>query len=60
MTDRPAPTAAKLLAFWMEWENGSETPGRVIANLKTGGLRDMLDSLVAKETAAALAASEGA
>lgn len=52
MSDRPAPTAAKLLALWMEWENGSETPGRVMANLKTGGMKDMLDALVAADVAA--------
>ena len=31
----------------MEWERGEETPGRVMANLKTGGLRDLLEQLVA-------------
>jgi hypothetical protein len=31
----------------MEWERGEETPGRVIANLKTGGLRDLLETLAA-------------
>lgn len=30
----------------MEWERGDELPGRVMANLKTGGLRDLLESLV--------------
>ena len=35
----PAPDANKLLASWMEWERGDVTPGRVMANLKTGGLR---------------------
>jgi hypothetical protein len=45
MEDRPPPDPAKLLAQWMEWERGDETPGRVIANLKTGGLRDLLESL---------------
>lgn len=57
MSDRPVPTATKLLALWMEWENGTETPGRVMANLKTGGLRDMLDTLVAAEVAAEVAAA---
>ncbi len=49
MTDRPAPSPAKILAQWMDWENGTETPGRVMANLKTAGLRDLLESLVAAE-----------
>jgi hypothetical protein len=30
----------------MEWERGETPPGRVIANLKTGGIRDLLESLV--------------
>ena len=47
MEARPAPDPAKLLAQWMEWETGESTPGRVMANLKTGGLRDLLESLVA-------------
>lgn len=42
---RPAPDPAKLLAQWMEWERGETTPGRVMANLKTGGLREVLEQL---------------
>jgi hypothetical protein len=45
--DRPLPDPAKLLEEWMEWERGEETPGRVMANLKTAGLRDLLEQLVA-------------
>ena len=45
MVDRPPPDPAKLLAEWMEWERGETTPGRVMANLKTGGLRDLLEGL---------------
>ena len=44
--DKPPPDPAKLLAQWMEWERGEETPGRVLANLKTGGMPDLLRSLV--------------
>lgn len=29
----------------MEWERGDVTPGRAVANLKTGGLRQLLESL---------------
>ncbi len=47
MQDRPAPDPAKLLAQWMEWERGEQTPGRVMANLKTAGLRDLLEALAA-------------
>ena len=42
----PAPDAEKLLQSWMEWERGEVTPGRVMANLKTGGLPLLLESLV--------------
>ncbi len=48
--DRPTPDAVKLLAAWMEWERGDVTPGRVMANLKTGGLRDLLEGLAAGST----------
>ena len=42
----PAPVLAKILAHWMEWERGETPPGRTLANLKTDGLRDLLESLV--------------
>jgi hypothetical protein len=45
--DRPPPDPAKMLDQWMEWERGEATPGRVMANLKTAGLRDLLEALVA-------------
>ena len=45
MEDRPPPDPAKLLEQWMEWERGETPPGRVISNLKTGGLRDLLEQL---------------
>ena len=44
--DRPPTDPAKLLASWMEWEKGETTPGRVMADLKTGGLREVLEHLV--------------
>lgn len=43
--DRPPPDPRKLLDEWMEWEKGEATPGRVMANLKTAGLRDVLELL---------------
>lgn len=43
--DRPPPDPIKLLAYWMEWEKGDTPPGRVMANLKTGGLREVLEDL---------------
>ena len=47
MSERPLPDPKKLLAQWMEWEKGETPPGRVMANLKTGGLRDVLEQLAA-------------
>ena len=41
----PPPDPAKLLAQWMEWERGEQTPGRVMANLKTGGMKELLEAL---------------
>ncbi len=30
----------------MEWETGETPPGRVMSNLKTGGLRELLEAMV--------------
>ncbi len=43
--DRPPPDPTKLLAYWMEWERGETPPGRVMSNLKTAGLRELLEHL---------------
>jgi hypothetical protein len=43
--DRPPADPAKLLSAWTEWEAGETPPGRVMSNLKTGGLRDVLEHL---------------
>ena len=48
MEPHAAPDPAKLLADWMEWETGETPPGRVMSNLKTGGLREVLEELAAK------------
>ena len=45
--EMPEPDPNKLLQSWMEWERGEVTPGRVMANLKTGGLRQLLEGLSA-------------
>ena len=45
--DLPPPDPKKLLAHWMEWEKGEATPGRVMSNLKTAGMRDLLERLTA-------------
>ena len=34
----------------MEWERGETPPGRVISNLKTGGLRELLEDLAERAT----------
>jgi hypothetical protein len=49
--DRPAPDPTKLLHDWMEWEKGETPPGKVISNLKTHGLRDLLETLAAAQGA---------
>ena len=49
--DRPPPDPSKLLVDWMEWEKGETPPGKVISNLKTHGLRDLLETLAAAQTA---------
>jgi hypothetical protein len=45
--ERPLPDAAKLLEHWMAWERGEVPPGKTLSELKTGGLRDVLEGLVA-------------
>jgi hypothetical protein len=52
--DRPPPDPVKLLSIWMEWEKGDTTPGRVMADLKTAGLRDVLEHLANPASAATL------
>jgi hypothetical protein len=45
--DLPPPDVAKLLASWIEWEKGETPPGRVLSNLKTAGMRELLEQLSA-------------
>ena len=49
--DIPPPDPEKLLSAWMEWEKGETPPGRVMSNLKTGGLADLLRALVEAKAA---------
>ncbi len=44
--ERPAPDLTKLKAAWDEWEAGEQAPGKVLANLKTAGLADVLTELI--------------
>lgn len=43
--ERPAPDLSKLITAWKEFERGEEAPGKVLANLKTAGLADVLQQL---------------
>jgi hypothetical protein len=43
--EAPAPDLDKLINAWDEWERGEQTPGRVLANLKTAGLPQILRQL---------------
>jgi hypothetical protein len=45
--ERPAPDLTKLISAWEAWEKGEELPGRVLANLKTAGLAEILEELKA-------------
>ncbi|MHB1496354.1 MAG: hypothetical protein ACYCXN_00340 [Acidimicrobiales bacterium] len=44
----PPPDPVKMLRSWMEWERGEATPGRAMADLKTAGLRQLLESFAAE------------
>lgn len=44
--DKPTPDPAKLLGYWEEWERGETPPGKVLSNLKTAGLADLLTTLI--------------
>ena len=44
--ERPAPDLTKLMSAWEEFERGEQPPGKVLANLKTAGLPDVLQELI--------------
>lgn len=44
--EAPAPDLGKLVTAWEEWERGDQPPGRVLANMKTAGLAQVLQQLV--------------
>ncbi len=46
--ERSPPDPDKMLAAWMEWERGETPPGRVLSNLKTAGLREVLEDLASR------------
>jgi hypothetical protein len=43
--DIPPPDPRKLLDHWMAWERGEVPPGKTMAELKTGGVRQLLEQL---------------
>jgi|APDOM4702015118_1054815.scaffolds.fasta_scaffold255479_1 hypothetical protein len=45
--ERPAPDLNKLVSAWEEFERGEQQPGKVLANLKTAGLPEVLNELIA-------------
>ena len=51
--EQPAPDLAKIAAAWEAWEKGEETPGRVLANMKTAGFPAVLQQLVDESNTAA-------
>jgi len=44
--ERPVPDLQKLLAAWEEFERGEQQPGKVLANLKTAGMSEVLHALI--------------
>jgi hypothetical protein len=50
--DTPPADPRKILDAWLAWEKGESTPGRVMADMKTAGLRQILEELVARTTPA--------
>ena len=42
----PPPDLHQLQTAWEEWERGEQSPGKVLANLKTAGLGIVLADLV--------------
>jgi hypothetical protein len=44
--EAPAPDLQKLLSAWEEWERGEQQPGRVLANMKTAGMAQVLRQLI--------------
>ncbi|HLM62984.1 MAG TPA: hypothetical protein VK306_01690 [Acidimicrobiales bacterium] len=55
--DTLPPDPQKLLAHWMEWERGETPPGRVLSNLKTAGLPQLLEVAVQAQADAASTAA---
>ncbi|HXH58871.1 hypothetical protein [Iamia sp.] len=48
--ERPPADPAKLLSAWADWETGEVPAGRTMSNMKTGGLRDVIEHLASEPT----------
>ncbi len=57
MDERPPPQPAKLLNIWEAWRRGESLPGRTMADLKLGGLRELLEADPDESTSQVLLAS---
>jgi hypothetical protein len=57
--ETPPPDPQKLLAHWLEWERGETPPGRVMSNLKTGGMLQLLEVAVEAQAQAAASGAPG-
>lgn len=57
--DRPDPDLTKLKSAWEEFERGEQMPGKVLANLKTAGLPEVLDELIESGWQPSAAATNG-
>lgn len=49
--DIPPPDPHKLLDHWMEWEKGEIAPGELMKQLKMGGMRQLLEDVIAGDSA---------
>lgn len=45
--ETPPPNPRTLLDHWMEWEKGEIAPGELMKQLKMGGMRQILEDMVA-------------
>ncbi len=43
--EAPAPDLGKMITAWEDWERGDQSPGKVLASLKTAGLPQVLQVL---------------
>lgn len=51
LMDTLPPDPARMLEKWMAWERGETQPGKLVSELKTAGLPDLLRTLAAETPA---------